>query len=127
MKDVAKLVEEAEAKPGKGPTPGGPMGPMGSGAGGFGSMSGGGGGGVGFGPMPGAPTGGPSRAAGLTVLTLKHAAAAETAQLLKRVFPTAEVTADDRTNQLVVRADAKTLEELQALLAKLDVQVPRSK
>lgn len=72
--------------------------------------------------------GGPPRAAGgLTVLTLKHALAGETAQLLKRVFPAAEVTADDRTNQLVVRADAKTLEELQALLVKLDVQVPKSR
>lgn len=137
--DVLKLIESLEAKPGRGPgpAPGTPAGPVGSGsmpggpasggAPGTGSRPGGSiGGDTGPGlPMGGMGMGGPPRAAGgLTVLTLKHATANETAQLLKRVFPAAEVTADERTNQLVVRSDAKTLEELQALLVKLDVQVP---
>lgn len=138
MKDVLKLIEGLEALPGKGPgpAPGGPMGVGGAPTSGA-PMSGvGSSGPPGFGPrgpiggdagsgLPMGAMGGPPRAAGgLTVLTLKHATANETAQLLKRVFPAAEVTADERTNQLVVRADAKTLEELQALLLKLDVQVP---
>lgn len=137
MKDVVKIVEDLEARPGRGPgapggdggrpAPGGPVGGSGSGGPpGFGPRSGGSIPG-GEGPM-GTGAGGPPRAVGgLTVLTLKHALAGETATLLKRVFPAAEVTADDRTNQLVVRADAKTLEELQALLVKLDVQVPKSR
>ncbi len=105
--------------------PGGPPGGMGMGPGPVGSGPGAGGG---FGPMGGGGRpgfgGGPPAGAGLNVITLKHATADETAVLLKKVFPAAEVTADSRTNQLIVRADAKTLEELQALLTKLDVQVP---
>jgi RNA polymerase sigma factor (sigma-70 family) len=123
IKDAIKLIEDLDAKPGRGPgapAPGTPTGPVGPNPG--------------VGPRPGGPmagltgmgAGGPPQASGgLTLLTLKHAAAGETATLLKRVFPNAEVTADDRTNQLIIRADARTLEELQTLLTKLDVQVPR--
>jgi hypothetical protein len=122
VKDVVKLIEELEAKPGRGSGGTGAPGPMGPPAGTPritpDRVPGGA-------PM-GVGAGGPPQAAGgLTLITLKHAAAGETATLLKRVFPSAEVTADDRTNQLIVRADPRTLEELQTLLTKLDVPVTR--
>jgi type II secretory pathway component GspD/PulD (secretin) len=77
-----------------------------------------------FGGGPGAA--GPA-AAGLTVLTLKHAQADEMGKLLRQVVVHADITADARTNQLIVRADAKTLDELKELLIKLDVPVPQPK
>jgi hypothetical protein len=133
LKDIAKLIEDADAKPGKRPS-----GPMGSGLGGQGVGPGPGGFGPGvvgptlgsgpMGPMPGGLMGGaPQPVGGLSVLSLKHATADELAPLLKKVFPTAEITADARTNQLVVRAEGKTLEELQALLMRLDVEVPKKR
>jgi hypothetical protein len=64
---------------------------------------------------------------GFTVLPLKHATAEEMAEVLHRVFPSAEIVAEPRTKQLIVRTDAKTLEELEALLNRLDVPAPRGK
>ncbi len=79
---------------------------------------------------PGAPAGttpAPKPATGLTVIPLKHAVAEDLEEGLKHFFPTAEIVVEPRTNQLIVRADAKTLEELQALIGKLDVPVSKPK
>jgi hypothetical protein len=110
------MIEEVDAKtkpkpgPGVGPGPG--PGP------GVGPSSGG------FGPPPG--TGG-RPAKPLTVIILKHATAVEMVEVLKRVFPTAEITPDQRSNQLIIRADDKTMDELEALVNRLDVEVPKRK
>jgi len=80
--------------------------------------------GGGFGGIPGgAPMGGEPR---LTVVTLKHAMALEMEPILKKVFG-ATVTADPRTNSLIVRADAQTLKEIEELVRALDVMVGKSK
>jgi type II secretory pathway component GspD/PulD (secretin) len=63
----------------------------------------------------------------ISVLTLKHAKAAEILKVLGGLFPTVEMIDDPRTNSLVVRADEKTLAELKELLSKLDVEVGRPK
>jgi type II secretory pathway component GspD/PulD (secretin) len=57
---------------------------------------------------------------------LRNAEAAEIARVLKQVFNQSgvEITPDPRTNQLIVRADNKTLAELAALLEKLDIPLP---
>jgi type II secretory pathway component GspD/PulD (secretin) len=148
LKDIIKLIDVLDAKPDTRPggTPGGPgtgsggpgtggMGPGGrrgtgspdggggaAGPGGGGPMDGGPGG---RGPGGGMPGGPPRKAPGLTVLTLRHATAAEIATVLDRVYvKKADIVVDGRTNQLIVRADDDTLKELEALLEKLDVQVP---
>jgi hypothetical protein len=126
---IEKIINDADAKPGEKPGPGAgpPEGPMGAGAG-KGPIGPGAGPPSGLGPMGGFPGGaGPKPIGGLTVLTLKHATTEELSPVLKRVFPGAEITADPRTNQLIIRADAKTLEELEALLNRLDVAVPKGK
>jgi type II secretory pathway component GspD/PulD (secretin) len=66
------------------------------------------------------------RASGeLKVFVLKHAKAQELLPVLERLFRTAELTAEARSNQLIVRADDQTLKEVAALLEKLDVELPR--
>ncbi len=40
--------------------------------------------------------------------------------MLKKLFPAGEFVPDARTNSIVVRADEKTLEEVRALVARLD-------
>jgi type II secretory pathway component GspD/PulD (secretin) len=79
--------------------------------------------------MPGGPPGigGFRQAGGITFLNLKHANAEVMAAVLKKLFPNVDMTADPRTNTLIVRADDKTLEELKGVLSKLDVQVGRPK
>ena len=119
MKDVNKLIEEAEARPGKGP---GPVGPMGPGPMGVGPRP--------VGPMGGLPMGmgtGAAKGAELKVFVLKHAAADDMVPLLKKVFATAEITADPRTNQLIIRADQATVAELAKLLEQLDVEASKRK
>jgi type II secretory pathway component GspD/PulD (secretin) len=57
------------------------------------------------------------------VIQLKNASAVDLVVLLKDVFtrtPGVAVTADPRTNALVVNADRKTLETIQALVVRLD-------
>ena len=76
-----------------------------------------------MGPGPG----GPKPAVGLTVITLKHAQVEVLGPVLTKLFPAVDLTLDQRTNQLILRADAKTLEEIQSLLLKLDVEVPKGK
>ena len=63
------------------------------------------------------------RAIKLTVISLRHATAKDMASVLEKVFPRDEITADPRSNQLIIRADAATLEEMQALISRLDVDV----
>jgi hypothetical protein len=122
MKEIATRIGPLDGKfgPPVGPGPSGP--PMGMGVG---PASGG----LRPGPATGGSTSGGSAGTGkeLQVVVLKHAAADEMVPLLKKVFATAEITADTRTNQLIIRADAKSLEELKALLAQLDVEVPKKR
>ena len=65
------------------------------------------------------------RAGGIRVIPLKHAIAPELSTVLTRVFPTADVTPESRSNQLIIRADDKTISELEALIRQLAVDVPR--
>ncbi|AMV28687.1 ECF RNA polymerase sigma factor SigE [Gemmata sp. SH-PL17] len=98
--------------PGSEPTPGAEgSGPL------FGGLPGGA---SGAGMMPGGARG----SAGLKVVVLKHATAEELVPVLKKVFPNAEITAEARTNQLIVRADAELFQEVSKLLEKLDVDIP---
>ena len=65
------------------------------------------------------PRGGP-----VGLIPLKHASAQELATVVNRVFPTADVTAEPRSNQLIIRADDKTVEEIKKLITQLDIDVP---
>jgi hypothetical protein len=75
------------------------------------------------GSTPGRPTAG----ATLTVVTLKHAKAAELAEVLKQVFMPqgVSVTADPRTNQLIIRSDDASVPAVKRIIEQLDVSVPR--
>jgi RNA polymerase sigma factor (sigma-70 family) len=112
MKGVARFIEQVDTKdaiepPGVKPKPG----PMGAPGGGTGTAL----------PGSGPRWPGGVREPELTVLTLKNAEAQGMEQVLKKVFPTVQIVAEMRSNTLIIRADAKTLEELKALIAKLDV------
>ena len=122
--------------PGVSGGPGGGGGPPGA-TGGGGGKSGSSGGPSGIGSSGGAAPPGPSShppgvSAGiaplqdnrtLTVIALKNGSAADLADVLDRVFRSQGVmiTPETRSNTLIIRADAKTLEELKALVEKLDV------
>jgi RNA polymerase sigma factor (sigma-70 family) len=113
MKQITALIEELDAKPGNRPKPG----PMGAGAAaGAGSGSGG--------PPPGMMGGAPQPLP-LTIFQLKNAKAEEVALVLKKLFRTADIEGYPVGNSIIVRADEKTLDELRALLTKLDVEVPK--
>lgn len=61
----------------------------------------------------------------VTVITLRHAPAMDTSDLIDRVFRgRLSVTPDPRTNSLIIRADKATLVEVESLLLKLDVDTP---
>ncbi len=60
----------------------------------------------------------------LTVLKLKHAKAEMLAIVLQKVFARAEITAEPRTNQLIVRTGPETTKEVEKLVIELDVDVP---
>jgi len=130
VKDITKLIEDLDAKGTSGS--GGTRPPGGGGAGGAGGGSGSGrpavggsGGGSSLGP-PGMGTGGSGggskRAGGLTVYPLKFATAKQMVEVLEKVFPGAEITADPRTNQVIIRADEKTVVEIEAIIQRLDVE-----
>jgi type II secretory pathway component GspD/PulD (secretin) len=154
MKDVLKIIQEHDGKsPPEGGGAGGgdgraPAGGPGAGAPGFPGEAGGGRGasapegrrapgGAGFGgqPRPGpggaggiGPIGGgaaPRPVKDLKVFVLKHAKAQELMPVVERLFRTAEFTAEARTNQLIVRADRETFLEIETLLERLDVELPR--
>ena len=82
---------------------------------------------AGLAPASAPGPGGPMRGGPLTVITLKHAHAEEMVAVLRQVFAAQglEATADERTNQLILRADVKMAAEVEALIEKLDVQVPK--
>ncbi len=107
---------------------GGPLGPaMGLGYGtGYGTGYGGGSGGP-LGPAMGPGPGGPKPEAVFNVFVLKQAKSEEMVTVLQKLFPNGTLTADPRTNSIILRGDGKTLEELKALLDKLDVPVPKAK
>jgi hypothetical protein len=94
---------------------------MGPGPGGPGSGFGPGGPLGGPGPM-GGMSGGAKSTAHLNVFSLKNAKAEEMVAVLSKLFPSAEMVADPRTNTVVARADEKTLEELKMLITRLDAQ-----
>jgi len=77
-------------------------------------------------PMGGPPAGA-SVPASLTIFTLKHAKATEMAEVLKKVFAPqgVEVTADPRTNRLIVRSDDDTIPAVKRIVEQLDVDVPK--
>jgi RNA polymerase sigma factor (sigma-70 family) len=125
-----------------GGAPGAPGGFGGSGGGGFGGFGGstaGGGGGSGFGGF-GGTTGSGSRRGGVRgndrgpglgnarpggevkVFTLKKAKAPDIAAVVSQVFRDAAVTlgVDEKSNSIILKGDAKDIESVEALIAKLD-------
>lgn len=102
IKEVLRIIEELDAKPKAAPPIYGSGPPM----------------------VPGGMGAPPKPAGNLTIVALRNATASEMATVLKKVFPAAEVTPEPRSNQLLIRADAATLEELKALITKLDVALP---
>ena len=81
--------------------------------------SGGPGGGGGYRAIP-PPA--PSPEKPLTVIALKHASAPDLGVVLEKVFSRAAlaITADSRTNSLIIRADDATMKDVKALIEKLD-------
>jgi hypothetical protein len=124
LKDITRTIEKLDAKPGDKPKPAGPgamglpMGPMGGSTPGFGFTNNAAGSGGGFNAKP---TG------EIKILSLKHATANEITPVLIQVFPTANITQDPRTNQLIIRADPETFLAVSKLLQELDVAVPPKK
>ena len=88
MKDIHKMIEQLDAKPGSGPKP-----PPGAGSGPSGPPPGPGGFGSGPGPGPGGPMGGPGAGAAKPAVTIVNRAE-EMAVVLKKLYPNAEVIAD---------------------------------
>jgi hypothetical protein len=74
-------------------------------------------------------TRGPAPGSELQVLQLRNAQAEELAMLLKQVFANSQtrmtVSADARSNSLIVNADADTLKAIQALVVRLDEPGPK--
>ena len=60
----------------------------------------------------------------MSVIPLQFAAAADVARALDRVTPSTRVIADGRTNSVLVTcASAAEMEQVEAVVAKLDVRV----
>jgi len=79
-------------------------------------------------PKTDAPAGrGSPRPGVVRMYPIKSANADELASILKRVFPTAQVVADARTNSVLVSAEAEsTLNDVQTMIAQLDIAVTDS-
>ncbi len=129
MEAIAKLIEELDAKPGTGAGPGpmgpGPGGPRPGGPGPVGPMGGAAGpGGVFGGGMP--PGMGPAAKpeAVFNVFVLKQANADEMVKVLQKLFPNGTMTADPRTNSIILRGDEKTLDDVRMLITRLDSLEP---
>ncbi|MDY3552502.1 sigma-70 family RNA polymerase sigma factor [Gemmata sp. JC717] len=86
-----------------------------SGMGGWGSSGGSPSGGWG----PGGPAGTPP-SKHINVFSLKVSKADEMILTLKPLFPNTDLSADPRTNTILVRGDEKTLDELRTLIARLE-------
>ncbi len=56
------------------------------------------------------------------VIPMKHATARQLAETLTRLFPGVTAVADDRTNSLILKADADAVREIKELIQKLDVK-----
>jgi RNA polymerase sigma factor (sigma-70 family) len=141
MKTARKMIDELDVNPKGGsggsslggPTGGssggsslGPPGGTGPGVGGFRPGSGRPPGGIGPGAAGPTVGGGAPRDGAITVYALKHAVAEELVPVMKKVFPNTDITAEPRTNQLIVRThDEKAATEIEALIQRLDVQVPK--
>ncbi len=91
-----------------------------AGGGGYGSSGG-------FGPPSAATT--PVKPSKITtVVALQHAKASEIAPVLQQVFESTgdvAITVDPRTNQLIIIADEKSFNTLEAILQRLDVPLPK--
>jgi hypothetical protein len=59
----------------------------------------------------------------VTVLKLKYAKAEQLGKVLMQVFPSADITPEQRTNQLIVRATPEMSMEISKLMIELDVEV----
>lgn len=59
------------------------------------------------------------------VIALKHASAQDMTNKLEAVYPDghAQFVADERSNSVIVVADARRLAEIQKLVASLDIEV----
>ncbi len=63
----------------------------------------------------------------VNVFTLKHAKAEELVTVLQKLFPNGTMTADPRTNSIVLSGDTETLDTARALIARLDMEVVKPK
>jgi type II secretory pathway component GspD/PulD (secretin) len=138
MKKIHEMIESLDVKGTAGanvrsrPAAGGSMGgasarptPPGSAGGGAARPAPGGipgGMGSASGPMGRFPGSAPARGE-LRIIALRHADAQELSTVVGRVFPNADVTAEPRSNQLIIRTDDKTMNEMEALIGRLDVDV----
>ncbi len=59
------------------------------------------------------------------VIALKYASAQDMTNKLEAVYPDgrSQFVADERSNSLIIVADARTMAEIQKLVARLDVEV----
>jgi len=69
-----------------------------------------------FGPPPA------SANANLAIIKLVNASASELAVVIEKVFPTASVTAEPRSNSLIIRAAKETENEIKELIGRLDTE-----
>lgn len=124
MKDIEKLIAALDVpvggnlKPGGGgAVPGGNRAGGGPSPGGSGASGGPPTGGLFGGPGPGKPGELP-----INVFTLKNARATDTAEVLSRVFARERltITPDERTNSVIVRGDAETIDTVRMLITRLD-------
>ena len=108
------------------PGPGGPKtpgsssgGPGGAGAGGPGPM-----GLLGLGGGAGGPAPDAKPETYLNVIVLKQAKAEEMVTVLQKLFPNGTMTADPRTNSIVIRGDLKMMDDVRVLIARLEALEP---
>jgi len=143
MKEASRIIREVESRgaPGGSSLSGGAGASSAGGPGGTRSRSSSGSGGEGGrggvaenrGPLAGLSGMGPGGGGGFNpygpggpvhVVKLRNAAAPDLATVISRVFPNASITAEPRSNQLIIRADDKTKEEIEKLIGRLDVDGP---
>ena len=59
----------------------------------------------------------------IRVFELRYVQSSETGPLLSQMFDNVVITGDERTNSIIVRGGGETMQEIEALLKKLDVPV----
>ncbi|MBP3960213.1 sigma-70 family RNA polymerase sigma factor [Gemmata sp. G18] len=63
----------------------------------------------------------------VNVFTLKHAKAEELVPVLQKLFPRSAMSADPRTNSIILSGGTETLDTVRALIARLDMEVVKPK